>query len=184
VNEDGSGVLTVDKQYIELLGPGGSQDAGTYMRKGGATTRHEFYTFQANSGIYIPSLTDVDQLYCSHFKTNLTGSNTEYMCYMAASQFRIILPLNNSLNISTEAEMNAWLAEQKTAGTPVCYAVQLVNATTYELSAEQITTLLGVNNIWCDTGDTSVEYRADTKLYIDNKFAELQALILENISNS
>ena len=36
-----------------------------------------------------------------------------------------------------------------------------------QLSANQINSLLGVNNIWADTGDVSCEYRADTKLYIE-----------------
>lgn len=36
----------------------------------------------------------------------------------------------------------------------------------YSLIAEQITTLLGTNNVWADCGNVSVEYRADTKLYI------------------
>lgn len=31
----------------------------------------------------------------------------------------------------------------------------------------QIQTLYGTNNIWSDTGDTSVTYRADTKLYLE-----------------
>lgn len=52
------------------------------------------------------------------------------------------------------------------------------------LTPREVTTLLGCNNIFADTGDTSVTYVANTKLYIDNKFAELQALMLENISNS
>lgn len=55
---------------------------------------------------------------------------------------------------------------------------------TYQLTAEQIsgimTTLLGANNIWSNVGSVSVNYPADTKLYIDNKIAELQALILEH----
>ena len=42
-------------------------------------------------------------------------------------------------------------------------------------------TYFGVNNIWTDTGAiTECNYPADTKLYIDGKVAELQALILEN----
>ena len=49
-----------------------------------------------------------------------------------------------------------------------------------QLTPFQISTLLGQNNIWADTGDTSVTYRADTKRYIDGKFSQLQALILEN----
>lgn len=41
------------------------------------------------------------------------------------------------------------------------------------LTPEQINTLEGVNNIWADTGDTAVEYRADVQLYIDKKLASL-----------
>ena len=50
----------------------------------------------------------------------------------------------------------------------------------YTIDPVTISTLLGQNNIWADTGDVTVGYKADTKLYIDKKFAELQALILEN----
>lgn len=35
-----------------------------------------------------------------------------------------------------------------------------------------INTLYGVNNIWSDTGNTSLEYRADIQKYIDKKIAE------------
>ena len=44
-------------------------------------------------------------------------------------------------------------------------------------SVEALQTLLGVNNIWSDTGDTSVTYRADTKLYIDKQLAASQTLM-------
>jgi hypothetical protein len=57
--------------------------------------------------------------------------------------------------------------ELKTALSGHYCSYEVATPITYELTAEQISTLLGVNNIWCDTGDTSVEYRADTKLYID-----------------
>lgn len=36
----------------------------------------------------------------------------------------------------------------------------------YDLTPVEVTTLLAQNNIWADTGDTTVQYRADTKLYI------------------
>ena len=38
---------------------------------------------------------------------------------------------------------------------------------TYQLTTHQVTTLLGSNNIWSDTGDIDVDYCADTKLYIE-----------------
>lgn len=42
----------------------------------------------------------------------------------------------------------------------------------------QIETLLGTNNIWADTGPVSVDYPADTKLYINNKIAAAIAAAL------
>ena len=45
----------------------------------------------------------------------------------------------------------------------------------YNLTPTEVRTLLGANNIWSDTGDTTVEYRADTGLYIDKKIAEATA---------
>ena len=65
-----------------------------------------------------------------------------------------------------------------TTGAQVVY--QLATPITYTLTPQEIRTFLGANNIWADTGDVTVGYKADTKLYIDKKFAELQALILEN----
>lgn len=53
----------------------------------------------------------------------------------------------------------------------------------YEFTASQFTSFLGDNNVWCDAGQVTVEYQADTKLYIDTKIAELQALVLENINS-
>jgi len=43
---------------------------------------------------------------------------------------------------------------------------------TYQLTPTEVTTLLGTNNIWSDTGDSTVEYRADTNLYVQRKIAE------------
>ena len=64
-----------------------------------------------------------------------------------------------------------------TTGAQVVY--ELATPITYQLTPQEVRTLLGTNNIWADTGDVTVGYKADTKLYIDKKFAELQALILE-----
>ena len=39
---------------------------------------------------------------------------------------------------------------------------------TYQLTPQQLMTLLGTNNVWADTGNVSVTYPADTKLFIEN----------------
>ena len=44
---------------------------------------------------------------------------------------------------------------------------ELAMPTTYQLTPVEIATLLGTNNIWADTGDTAVDYCADTKGYVD-----------------
>lgn len=55
----------------------------------------------------------------------------------------------------------------------------LAEPETYQLSPTEVKTLLGENNIWADTGDVEVEYRADPKLYIDSKIEALTALMSE-----
>lgn len=42
----------------------------------------------------------------------------------------------------------------------------LVTPVTYQLTAQQVQTIIGQNNIYSDSGDCSVTYRADTKLFI------------------
>lgn len=53
---------------------------------------------------------------------------------------------------------------QAMAGYHVIY--ELAEPLTYQFTPQQIQTLLGVNNVFASTGDVTVGYRADTKLYI------------------
>ena len=69
----------------------------------------------------------------------------------------------------------------QTAMSGVMLVYELATPITYQLTPQEVKTLLGQNIVWADTGDVDVTYQADTKTYIDNKFAELQAMILENI---
>ena len=58
------------------------------------------------------------------------------------------------------------------SGQMLCY--ELATPLTYQFSnLTQLSTILGTNNVWVDTGDVQCEYRADTKLYIDKKIAEI-----------
>ena len=52
-----------------------------------------------------------------------------------------------------------------TTGAEVVY--KLATPQTYQLTGQQLKTLLGTNDVWADTGNTTVEYTADTKLYIE-----------------
>jgi hypothetical protein len=57
-----------------------------------------------------------------------------------------------------------------TTGAQVVY--KLADPVEYQLTPQEITTLLGTNNIWSDAGSIAVEYPADTKMYIDQKITE------------
>lgn len=46
-----------------------------------------------------------------------------------------------------------------------------------DLTPTQITTLLGTNNVWADAGDTTVNYYADTTLFVNKKIAAAVAAL-------
>ena len=50
---------------------------------------------------------------------------------------------------------------------------ELATPLTYQLSKQQIRSLVGVNNIFASTGDTSVEYRRDPSLIINEILSRL-----------
>ena len=57
-------------------------------------------------------------------------------------------------------------ADFKTAMSGVQLVYELATPIEYQLEPHEVASLLGTNNIFADTGDCSVEYRADTTLYI------------------
>lgn len=59
----------------------------------------------------------------------------------------------------------------KTALSGVKLVYELVATVEYDLTHIEIRTLLGTNNIWADTGDVAVDYRADTRLYVERMSA-------------
>ena len=64
--------------------------------------------------------------------------------------------------VGSASDYKTWLS---TNNLKVVY--ELAEPVTYQLTPTEVATLLGDNTIWADTGDTTAEYRADTKLYIE-----------------
>ena len=48
----------------------------------------------------------------------------------------------------------------------------LATPTTYQLTPQQVATLLGQNNVWADCGDTSVTYKADVQRWVEKKLGQ------------
>ena len=75
-------------------------------------------------------------------------------------------------SLTTLQDFIDFFANQKLNGTPFQVSYILEEPTTYQLTPQELNTLLGTNNIYCDTGDSDIKYRADIDLYIQKKIAE------------
>ena len=115
-------------------------------------------------------------LRCSHAKYDaysVAPTEVIYTLYYnknSGLSLRIVFPL--SYGMSSLEMANSWLASEYTNGTPVQIMYKLATPITYQLTSTEVTTLLGMNTIWADTGDVSISYRADTKLHLQSVLTE------------
>ena len=63
---------------------------------------------------------------------------------------------------TTAASAVQWLADNGCV-----FVYYLATPQTYQLTPQQLLTLLGTNNVWSDIGNVSVTYPADTKMFIE-----------------
>ena len=66
--------------------------------------------------------------------------------------------------VTTKAEARQWFADNPTE---VVYP--LAEPLTYQLTPTEVALLKGQNNVWTDSGEVEVTYKADVGLYIDKK---------------
>ena len=65
--------------------------------------------------------------------------------------------------------MPVFLQKLNQDGTPFTVIYRLVEPIIYNLTPIQIKSFLGKNNLWANTGNISITYSADTKLYIEKQ---------------
>lgn len=95
---------------------------------------------------------------------NSTGAPNEVLAVLIGSNNTKIYfyHFNTALNITTASAYTAWIAQN-----PITYTYPLATPIIYQLTPQQINTLLGENNIWTNINSTiSIKYAADTKLFI------------------
>ena len=136
-----SGVLTVDRASVDL---------GT-LSWIYATT----YFYVSLSG----KKSGNTNLICSKYKT----SESATISGMSDKEIKGGAD-NNAIVVKDSSYTDA--AAFKTAMSGVQLVYELAQPQTYQLTPNEVTTLLGQNNIWSDTGSSTVEYPCDTKLYI------------------
>lgn len=159
VNEDGSGTLTEAYKLKEAPTTG--------WGKAGSRFYYNEPTMKNINGGNVG--------WCSHYKAVMGTASGNYEISFGDKYFsnaaRIVIVDNT---YSTAADFMAFLVEQKNANTPVTFVYPLATPLVYQLTADQVNTLLfstlkGLNNVWVDTGDIAVEYHADPTIYVSKK---------------
>lgn len=143
-----TGLLTVTHAILDL-------GTKTYT-KGNRNTDNTGYIFYFRD---VTNIANRGDAVCSALKTVTNPANWE------------ALPVN-SCNAASGSYMifcadYADAASFKTAMDGVQLVYTMATSQTYQLSGQQLMTLLGTNNVWADTGDVSVTYPADTKMFIE-----------------
>lgn len=161
-----SGVLTVTRVFVSLYG------VQQHWVKSSSYPGSFFIQSNTFSIAYnVPLIKNGTPFICSHARSVSRVADYEQGCCF----------MDGSLNIrimDSEATLTDWrnyLDAQVTAGTPVQVCCQLATPQTFSIPPTIIRSLLGGNTIYSDSGDVSVDYRADTKLYINKKIAEALA---------
>ena len=88
--------------------------------------------------------------------------------------------LSNGMTVGVSANVSSLEEFKALIPNGLDFVYRIATPPTVQLDPVTVKTLLGYNTIYTDCGPVSVDYPADTKLYIDGKFVELQALVLEN----
>lgn len=121
---------------------------------------HDLQTFSGNESW---TLSGTTYFYCSKPKDNikasqtLIASNGIVLRYSTNGQIRVYISENTG-NVDTSTNMNTLM----TSGINFRYEL----ATPTEISVDSVNwqSKYGDNNLYCDTGDTECEYRADIAL--------------------
>ena len=158
INEDGSGELSVTKQLVKITG---SMFNGGGI---GGTTVKRLFTGQSYTGIEI-----------SACDTLTIGSSTEAVNAIGkmSSDSRIFITPASIQESTTADEARSALD----AALPMYCVLSKATPDIYKISAKQITTILGTNNIFADCGDITVTYGADPGLYVDKRITASKSII-------
>lgn len=103
------------------------------------------------------------------YKT-LSDMNNNYG-YRATDYLYVSVP-----NVTTKEDLITWLTQNN------AQILYKITPLTYQLTPTQVSTLLGENNIWADTGSVSVTYRADTQRYIQKLTGSTEEDMVANVN--
>ena len=138
-----TGVLTVDYVSHEF---DGSND-------------EQWNDYATGNGFFVSGLSDhakenYGDGWCNMLQTSKSIGNLGVV-YGINSVYIFLMQTKTSWNISTVAELRTFLSANHLQ---LCY--KLAEPVSYQLTPQQVSTLLGENNIWADCGDVEITYKA------------------------
>ena len=161
VEDDGSGVLNREWKDVDM----GSL-------RWALNVSGQFFATLSDADKGVPDVTGATAK-CSNYKSGnaYDGSEDYVVCVNGAATSRVWVKDSNYGSASSF----------KTAMSGVQLVYELAEPPTYHFdNLEQLTTVLGTNNIWVDTGDVQCEYRADTKLFLEKLTAPTEDDMIAN----
>ena len=161
INGDGSVDLIGDKTAVDL-------GALNYSRVSGQDGTYVFTT-AGMSGKALGVTNIISEILATTSVTAWGSSKPDCSICGSATSTTVVIRYDACASVN----------DLKTALGGYKAAYGLAEPVTYHLAslAELPKVLKGVNNFWVNTGDTSVTYPADTKLYVDKKIAALAAAL-------
>lgn len=146
-----SGVLTVDRAMVDL-------GTLTWTRLA-ADDKYVFYTTDISYTASFPKAESYNFLCSQYANSHAVRQN------MPDKTCGVTNNTKNVFCIRDDAYTDA--ATFKTAMSGVQMAYESKTLIEIQLTPHEVRSLLGQNNVFADTGDTTAEYRADTKMYIE-----------------
>ena len=144
-----SGILTLDKEYVQFDGTENwIRDSGGYMRMRFSTST----SYVVNDAAICSHLTENPDIASSN---NLTGFRVYNKTSGTPKGATYLLRFDKSQTLSA---FEQYLAEQYANGTPVQIVYTLSTPVVYQLTAYAVSTLVGKNYFWSNSGDITVSY--------------------------
>jgi hypothetical protein len=149
-----TGVLTVDRA-IKTINGGTSESWGPYDYAGGLMILFSSASWiKARSAFICDNYGYLENVYDNMYanRYSVCGNHSSGQLFFRRPYAGFDFTVEN---------WKSWLASN-----PITIAYIIKEPITYSLTPTEVEMLLGDNNVWADTGDSTVTYRADTKLYI------------------
>ena len=150
-----TGVLTVDRFYVQLTEA--THNWGVATTGGVQSVGYYLYVHYSGEHLSWPTFTNPAALLCDTLprRTVIPGYgnpygiclNTNYVAYrLTLDQLGIE---STATSAERKAAAEAWLANNPTH---ICYV--MAEPQIVQLTPQQVTTLVGINNVWANTGNT------------------------------